>query len=220
MKRPWRVTDWSMALQPALRAAVLALWLGGGGTAYAAGTLFCCNDTSGKQVCSDILPHECLGRAYREVGESGRTLRTVEAPLSAEQRAQRAAAEAQRKAEETALKEKQRKDQALLNTYGSEKDIEFMRARAIEEAQKSIKAAETTIAEIRVRRKKFENEAEFYKKRTLPPDIQKGLRDADYEISAQERLIESRYKDIETIKLKYDEEHRRYIDISKRTVTR
>ena len=213
-----------------LRSAALALWLAPallpallpelGGAAFAAGTLFCCNDPNGKQVCSDILPQECLGHAYREIGESGRTVRTVEAPLSAEQRAQRAAAEAQRKAEETALREKQRKDQALLNTYSSEKDIELMRARAIDEAQKSIKTAESTIAEIRVRRKKFENEAEFYKKRELPPDVQKGLRDADYEITAQERLIESRNKDLEAIKIKYDEDRRRYQEISQRTVAR
>ena len=217
-----------MALPRALSAAALALWLapallslpGLSGSAFAAGSLFCCNDPNGKQVCSDILPQECLGRAYREIGESGRTLRTVEAPLSAEQRAQRAAAEAQRKAEETALREQQRKDQALLNTYSSENDIELMRTRAIEEVKKSIKTAQTTIVEIRARRKSFENEAEFYKNRTLPPDIQKVLLDADYEITAQERVIESREKDLEAIKIKYDEDRRRYRDISRRTVVR
>jgi hypothetical protein len=215
-----------MALRPALSVAALALALlpalvpGLGDSARAAGTLFCCSDPSGKQVCSDILPQECYGKAYREIGESGRTVRTIEAPLTAEQRAQRAAAEAQRKAEEAALREKQRKDQALLNTYSSEKDIEVMRSRAIEDVQKSIKTAEATIAEIRVRRKSFENEAEFYKKRTLPPEVQKGLRDADYEITVQERLIESKNRELEAIKLKYDEDRRRYLDILQRTVTR
>jgi septal ring factor EnvC (AmiA/AmiB activator) len=188
--------------------------------AHAAGSLYCCNESSGKQICSDLLPPECYGRAYRELGETGRTLRTVEAPLTAEQRAQRAAAEAQRKAEEAVQREKQRKDQALLNTYSSEKDIELMRTRAIEDVQKSIRAAETTIAEVRLRRKSFENEAEFYKKRTLPPDVQKGLRDADRDIAAQEGLIESKGKDLEAIKLKYDEDRRRYIEISQRTVVR
>jgi len=213
-------------LPPALRVAALSLWLmpallpGLNGSAVAAGTLFCCNDPNGKPVCSDILPQECYGRAYREIGESGRTLRTIEAPLTPEQRAQRASVEAQRKVEETALREKQRKDQALLNTYSSEKDIEVMRSRAIEEVQKSIKAAETTIAEIRVRRKSFENEAEFYKKSTLPPDVQKGLRDADYEISVQENAIESKKKELDAIKIKYDEDRRRYLDISRRTVSR
>ena len=133
-----------------------------------------------------VIAYHVIARRepYRELGADGRTVRTVEAPLTAEQRAQRAAQEAQRQADEVILREKQRLDQALLNTYGSEKDIEMMRARALDEVQKSILAAEGKIAEMRVKRKNFENEAEFYKKKPLPPEVQKGLRDADATVRA------------------------------------
>ena len=136
--------------------------------------------------------------------------------MTAEQRAARTAEEAQRKVDEAILREKQRKDQALLNTYGSEKDIEFMRMRAQTDVQKSISAAETKIAEIRTQRKVFENEAEFYKKKKLPPEVQKGLRDADYEIKVQEYLIESKKKELDLIRIKYDEDLRRYQEIVRR----
>jgi len=185
----------------------------------AAGNLFCCVDASGKQVCGDTMPHECYGRAYRELGDSGRTLRNVEAPLTAEQRAQRAAEDERRKTAEAALKETQRKDQALLNTYGSENDIEAMRLRAQEDVFKSINAAETKIAEIRAQRKKFENEAEFYKKKKLPADVQKGLSDADFEIKAQESIIEAKKKELEIIRVKYDEDRRRFNELSRRGTT-
>ena len=95
-----------------------------------------------------------------------------------------------------------------------------MRARAIEDAQKSIKIAEATIAETRARRKQFEDEAEFYKKKTLPPEVQKGLRDADYEITVQAHIIESRNNEIGAIKIKYDEDRRRYLDILRRRAGR
>ncbi|WP_301101306.1 hypothetical protein [Propionivibrio sp.] len=199
-----------------IRLTGLALLLGFCGPALAAGNLYCCIDATGKQVCGDLLPQACYGRAYRELGESGRTTRMVEAPLTAEQRAQRAAEEAQLKAEEAALREKQRKDQALLNTYGSEKDIEVMRVRAQDDVKKSIRAAEAKIVEIRIQRKIFENESEFYTKKQLPPEVQKGLRDADYEIKAQELVIESKKQDLEAIRLKYDEDRRRYLDIARR----
>jgi valyl-tRNA synthetase len=192
------------------------LALGFGGPAAAAGNLFCCVDASGKHVCGDILPHECYGRAYRELGDSGRTLRNVEAPLTAEQRAQRAIEDERRKQEEAARREVQRKDQALLNTYASEADIEVMRSRAQEDVFKSINAAEAKIAEIRAQRKTFENEAEFYKKKQLPPDVQKGLRDADFEIKAQESVIEAKMKELAIIRVKYDEDRRRFIDLSRR----
>jgi len=190
--------------------------LGLGGPAMAAGNFYCCVDANGKQVCGDLLPQACYGRAYRELGPNGQTLRNIEAPLTAEQRAARSAEEAQRKVEEEILREKHRKDQALLNTYGSEKDIEFMRMRAQTDVQKSISAAETKIAEIRTQRKVFENEAEFYKKKKLPPEVQKGLRDADYEIKVQEYLIESKKKELDLIRIKYDEDLRRYQEIVRR----
>lgn len=200
-----------------LRRLLLAVLLGLGGSASAAANLYCCLDAAGKQVCGDILPQACYGRAYREVGASGRTTRTVEAPLSAEQRAQRAAQEAQRQADEAILREQQRQDQALLNTYGSEKDIEMMRARALDEVQKSILAAQAKIAELRAKRKKFENEAEFYKKKPLPPEVQKGLRDTDAELKAQELVIEAKQRESEAIRVKYDDDKRRYLNLSRRS---
>lgn len=203
------------------RLGLLTLTLAlGSPAAKAAGNLFCCIDAYGKQVCGDILPRECVGRAYRELGDNGRTLRTVEAPLTGEQRIQRAAEEERQKAEEAALREKQRKDQALLNTYGNEKDIEMMRQRALDDVQKSIKAAEAKIVEIRTLRKKYENEAEFYVKRTLPTEVQKGLRDTDAEIKGQEAVIESKKKEIDSIRLKYDDDRRRYLEISRRASVR
>ena len=205
-----------MVLTVAPRRLVLAVLLGLGGPVAAAANLYCCLDAGGKQVCADILPQACYGRAYRELGADGRTVRTVEAPLSAEKRAQRAAEEAQRQADEAILREKQRQDQALLNTYGSEKDIEMMRARALDEVQKSILAAEGKIAEMRIKRKNFENEAEFYKKKPLPPEVQKGLRDADSEIKAQELVIEAKKRELESIRAKYDDDRRRYLDLSRR----
>ena len=216
-RRQWRVTAIPMVLTLKPKHWLLAAWLGIGGSATLAANLYCCIDAGGRQVCGDILPQACYGRAYREVGASGRTVRTVEAPLSSEQRAQRAAEEAKRQADEAALREQRRLDQALLDTYGSAKDIEMMRARAEDEVQKSILAAQTKISELRVKRKNFENEAEFYKKKALPAEVQKGLRDTDSEIKAQEALIEAKKREIETIRAKYDEDKRRYLDLSRRT---
>ena len=192
----------------------------GGGSAYAAGTLFCCNDANGKQVCSDILPMECVGRTYRELGDSGRTLRVVEPPPTSEQRAQRAAVEERRRAEEAEVRQKHRKDQALMSTYGSEQDIDMMRARAEEGTQKVVKAAEARIAELQVQRKRFENEAEFYKKKAMPPDVQKGLSDADFAIRQQQALIEAKKKDLEALQVLYENDRRRYLDLIRRSSTR
>ena len=197
------------------KAKLLALLLATltGTSALAAGNFFCCNDASGKQVCGDILPQACYGRAYRELGSNGQTIRTVDAPLTAEQRSQREAEEEKRKREEEKRKEQQRKDQALLNTYGNEQDIELMRKRAEGDVLKAIANAEKKIVEIRQQRKKFENEAEFYKKKTLPHEVQKGLADADSDINSQEVFIAEKKKELEGIRAKYDEDKRRFVKL-------
>ncbi len=202
-------------LAAAVRLGLLLVALGVA-SSVAAPRIFCCHDESGKQVCGDILPAACYGRAYRELGQSGRTSRVVEAPLTAAERAAKEAEDKRFQEEQRVLNEQRRKDQALLNTYGSEKDIELMRSRAERNLEASIAAAEERIAEIRKHRKKFENEAEFYKNRRLPAEVAKGLRDADYEIRAQESVIDAKRKDMDATRLKYDEDLRRFIDISRR----
>jgi hypothetical protein len=209
-----------MVLLSARKLTALTLLLGLSCPVMAAGQFFCCNDANGKQVCGDILPHECIGKPYRELGNTGQTVRNVEAPLTAEQRAQRAAEEEKRKIEEDKRREQQRKDQALLNTYGNEGDITLMRQRAEADVYKSIKNSENKIVEIKALRAKFENEAEFYKKKQLPPEIQKGLRTSDYEIKAQESIIEAKKQELEIVRRKYDDDMRRYLDLSRRVQTR
>ena len=201
-------------MPPVARFALLALALGGVGAAQA-GALYCCNDSNGKQVCGDILPQACYGRAYREIGDNGQVRRYVDAPPTAEQRAAREAEEKRRKEADLLLKEQKRKDAALLETYGSERDIEMMRQRAEQDTQAAIRTAEKKVGDARQLRKKYENEAEFYKKKDLPPEVQKGLREADYEIKAQQELVEAKKKELETIQAKYAEDRRRYLELTR-----
>ena len=81
-----------------------------------AASIYCC-DVGGQPVCGDILPAACYGRAYREMSPSGIVRRSVPAPLTADEIAQRAAAEHKRRAEEAERMRQLRLDQALLETY-------------------------------------------------------------------------------------------------------
>jgi len=185
-------------------------------SAVAGGNIFCCSDERGKQVCGDILPAACIGRAYREISQSGIVVRTVDAPLTVEQKALRAAEERKKKEAEEAEREQRRLDAALLQTYSSEADIDLMRQRSEADVYKSIETALQKIDEARARRVKFENEAEFYRKKTLPPDVEKGLKEADVEIRAQTELIDAKKKELDLIHAKYDEDKRRYLDLKGR----
>jgi hypothetical protein len=208
-------------VEPLALAGIMALLgtIGGSASAEGAdgGRLYCCTDAAGMYVCGDILPQACYGRAYRELGVDGRTLREFAAPLSAEQRAEQrarqAAEEEKRKQDAIAQKERQRKDDALLATYSNLNDIEAMRKRSLADIKQVIDNAETRIAEIKALRKKYEDEAEFYVKKTVPDEIRKGLADTEFEIKAQESIIAARKNDAAAIEAKYDEDRKRFLDL-------
>ena len=81
----------------------------------------------------------------------------------------------------------------------------------------AIKGAEDRITAARKTRKKFEEEAEFYKKKSLPPLVAKGLRDADHEIKTEQELLEVKKGDAASIKAKYDADRKRYAELTGRT---
>jgi len=158
----------------------------------ARGSFFCCTDASGHRVCGDLLPPQCNGLAYKVYSHQGMLTREVGPPLTPAEKAAQAEAARQEKLKEAQAREQRRKDQALLETYSSLEDLDRMQARAEADVKAAIANAEERIAEARKRRKKFENEAEFYPNRALPPEVAKGLRDEDTEIRTQTELINAK----------------------------
>jgi len=199
-----------------LPAAMLPLQAGAQGR-----TTYCCTGDNGRQICSDVLPEQCYGKAYREVNSRGMTIKKVEAPLTAEQRAVREAEIRQARDEDLRRKEEDRRNRALLATYSSEQDIDYVRDRAVADVEKTIKASQEKLAELNKRKQQLDDEAEFYKKKSPPPQLQAQMRDNDAEIKAQQTAIDARNKDIEALKKRYEDEKLRYRELTKaRTVGR
>lgn len=185
-------------------------------SAQGAGTFFCCPDANGRRTCGDTLPESCRGKAYKIIDSDGNLLKEVAPPLTQEQKAEIAVQEKHRQEQEAINREQRRKDQALLDTYSSVKDIDVAQRQAETNLQTAIAADTAQIDVIREQRKKYEREAEFYKKKAIPADIAKGLREADYSIKLLEENLKLKQRDFETVKNKYEVDRRRYIEISGR----
>lgn len=177
-------------------------------------SIYCCKDDRGIDACSDILPQVCYGRAYREINERGITIKRFEAPLTAEQRAEKEAEKKRAKEEEQKRLEQERKNRALLATYASEKDIDFMRDRAVAELEKAIKLAQDKYDEAARKQKKFDDESEFYKKKGMPPEMKAAMRDNESEMKTQRVAIEAKKKEIEEVRAKYEDDRNRYLNLT------
>lgn len=177
---------------------------------------YCCTDSSGKQVCSDVLPQQCYGRAYREINAQGVTTKRIDAPLTAEQRAIQDAEAKRAKEEELKRLERDRKNRALLATYATEKDIDYVRDRKLADIEKTITAMKEKQAELAKRKQQLDSEAEFYRKKTMPAQLQAQMRDNDAEMKAQQTAIEGKQQEIEQVKARYDDEKLRYRELTNR----
>lgn len=201
-----------------LRSILLALLVSGTTLftppAYSGNNTLCCTDHSGRRVCGDMLPQECYGRAYREVDSRGNILRHIEAPMTTEQIAQRDAKLQRQKEEEHAAMEQKRKDQALLNTYASESDIEFMRSRALAEVEAVAKDVRNKLSDDLKQKKKLDGELEFYKKRPVPPSLKEQIKSTDTDIKAQQNAIDATTKDKEMVNSRFDEDKKRYLELT------
>jgi hypothetical protein len=180
--------------------------------------MYKCVDAKGKVYYTQLPPAECAGRATDELGKSGTVIKHNDAPLTAEQRAKiEADKEAQKKRkaeEELRLKEERRQSTALLNTYASVTDIEYARTRDLKDNEDAIKETEKRYAAALKRQQELNGEKQFYENKPLPRKLQLDLEAAAVEIKNQEGAIEARRREAHNINAKYDDDKRRYIELS------
>jgi hypothetical protein len=176
--------------------------------------LFKCKDNKGRTYYTQTPPTECLGKEVEELSKQGTVVRKREAALTPAQLAAREAEEKRKKEEELAAKEEKRKNQALLNTYSNEKDIEDSRQRALKQAEQSTKDIDKRIAAAQKRAKDLEAEKEFYAKKPMPKKLQDDIRNNEIDIKAQQETLAATKKELGDINARYDEDKRRYLELT------
>ena len=192
-----------------------------------------CTTADGKKYYGATIPQQCLGQPIEQLSPQGTVLRRIDPQGDERARLAKEAQAAKRREEEAALKEESRRNRALLATYSSEKDIDDARARALAENQKAIKEVEARIAEIRKRKEKYDKEMEFFaegpaksdpkkkgsgpapKASKPPPKLLEDINTAEVDLKAQQNLMSVKQKEVESINAKYDEDKKRYLELTK-----
>ena len=176
--------------------------------------MYKCVDARGKVYYTQVPPPECLGRDTQELNKSGTLIRKNPAAMTPAQEQAREAERRKKLEDEERSREERRKNLALLNTYSSEKDIEEARARSLAETQGAIADTERRIEGAQKRHKELEAEKEFYVKKQMPFKLKQEIANNEIEIKNQIVLLDAKKKEISTINAKYDEDKRRYIELT------
>jgi hypothetical protein len=194
-------------------------WVAGcglaGACALAQAQLFVCTTASGRTITADRPPAECADRTIRELRPDGSVRRVIEPPLTPEQRAARDA-EARRQNEEAERQRAQmRRDLSLLETYGSENEIEATRIRSLGDRQVIIERANKRIEELKRERKRLDDEKEFFLKRDMPEKLKRSLAANNEMQKSQQKIIADTRQDMDRVNERYDGEIRRFRELVK-----
>lgn len=176
---------------------------------------YCCTDASGRRACGDTLPQVCYERAYREVTPGGRVVREIEAPLTTEQRTKRdAEVKVQR---DKAIKEAEakRRDRVLIDSYATVEEIDARRDREIASITVDFKRAKAQEAELLGVRAKLEKLKPA--SGAIPRDVVEDLMTNTSELTAVRSIIDSKQRDIDATRARFDADRNRFIELSQTT---
>jgi hypothetical protein len=175
-----------------------------------------CVGKDGKKHYGQSIPPQCVGQPVEQLGHDGRVVRRIDAQASADEQKRKEAEAAEAKKREAVLKEETRRNKALLSTYTSEADVDRARQRALEDNQKAVKETEGRIATLRKREVELKKEMEFFTGKNKPPaKLEQEIRDNQFSIQTQEQLLGKQTKDVDGINLKFDEDKRRYVELTR-----
>ena len=101
-----------------------------------------CKDATGQWHYGDTAATECAQSTVTVMTDEGTTKKVIAAPPTAQELKEREAHQEVEKAEQQKAKDQARKDALLLSSYGSEKDIIYIRDRKVTQVETIIKASE------------------------------------------------------------------------------
>ena len=176
-----------------------------------------CTGTDGKKYYGSTIPTACLGQPIDQLNARGIRVKRID-PAGDEKARFEKEAEEKRLAEEAQdRREALRRNRALLATYTSVKDIDSARRRALAENHKAVKEAETRIDSLKKRRAAYDKELEFYKDGAKPPaKLAEDIRATEVDIEATQGLLAAKQKETVNINARYDEDRRRYVELTGR----
>ena len=198
----WRLVGMALwALAPSFATAADTQ----GGNPSTAG-IYSCVDAQGRRLTSDRPIADCVNREQRVLNKDGSVQRVLPPTLTAEERAEREAA--QRKADLTraAQADAVRRDRNLMVRYPNEAVHHKAREAALDTVRLAMKATELRVRELAAERKPLLDESEFYTGRQIPPRLKQQLDANDAGVAAQRQSAANPELELARINRLYDAE--------------
>ena len=168
----------------------------------------CVDDEGRSHYYTNIMPSECIDKATVEMNKRGVVIRTN----IVQQKAKEDIDPAQKKADEQMQKEEKRRDQVLLSTYTSEKEIEWVMERNIHPIALTIAGIEKRLEIARSRLKSLQQQAVEAEKTGNPTltTIQQDMIPVKRDVAHLENELQRNHDRINKLKAKFTSDKKRF----------
>lgn len=186
-------------------AGATCAWSQGGAASGGAG-IYTCVDAQGRRHTSDRPIVACINREQRVLNRDGSVQRIIPPTLTAEERAEREAAERRAELARAAQADAVRRDRNLMARFPDEAAHGRAREAALDTVRLAMKATELRLRELAAERKPLRDESEFYRGRPLPAALKQQLDANDAGVAAQRQAAANQELELVRINKLYDAE--------------
>lgn len=185
---------------------------------HAATPMYRCTSKDGRVYYGQTIPNQCIGQVVEQINSQGLVInRIVPTNSSLEDPAAKEAEEKKKQEEAARAKDEERRDNALLATYTSVKDVDDARARALSEPSARVGEIAARIAELKKKQEALAKQRATYTGNRVPPiSLTEQIQNVESELGLQTELAASKRREIDSINAKYDEDKKRYIRLTGR----
>jgi hypothetical protein len=199
------------SVQP-LRLTIGAGLLVAAASVAAQSSIYNCT-ANGRTYSGDRPPPECVNSDIRELNRDGSLRRVIPRPLTLDEQRARAVEAKKRLEEEEKTMSQRRRDRSLLEAYANEEEIEAARSKALDSSNLVIARSTKRIENLKIEKKRLDDESEFYRKREVPENIKRGYILNTQSVSAEEKVIAEARAETQRVNERFDAEKKRFREL-------
>lgn len=172
--------------------------------ASSAAGIYTCIDSQGRRLTSDRPIPDCSSREQRVLNRDGSVRQVIPPTMTAEERAERDAAERRAEVARAAQADSVRRDRNLVARFPDEAAHRKAREAALDTVRLAMTSTEQRVRELATERKPLLDEAEFYKGRPMPARLKQQFDANDAGVDAQRQSAATQGAELVRINKLYD----------------
>lgn len=166
--------------------------------------IYTCIDAQGRRLTSDRPIADCSSREQRVLNRDGSVRQVIPPTMTAEERAEREAADRRAEIARAAQADAVRRDRNLVSRFPDEAAHRKSREAALDTVRLAMKSTERRVRELAAERKPLLDEAEFYRGRPMPARLKQQFDANDAGVDAQRQAAATQEAELVRINKLYD----------------